>query len=136
MSLIPTVAVKSVQAMAQAIDKLVYANKPLTIGQFAANVAASQTDAPLVAAVAGKSIHCVLFRLHNGATETEFTFNSKGVGAGTAISEKFQLGVHGGRADGYVPIGHFRTTVGEALTCTTSAGSTVGVGGRYCYVDE
>jgi thiamine pyrophosphokinase len=106
------------------------------LGSFSANVAASQTDAVLVASSAGKAILVVLFRLHAGAVATNVTFNSKGSGSGTAITELFALGANGGRADGEsYNIGHFRTNVGEALTCTTGAGSTTGIGGRYYYVE-
>jgi hypothetical protein len=106
------------------------------LGSFFANVAASQTDASLVAAQAGKAILVVLYRLHTGGVATDVTFNTKGSSSGVAITEKFALGANGGRADGESKdIGHFRTNVGEALTCTTGAGSTTGIGGRYYYVD-
>lgn len=99
-----------------------------------ANVAASQTDSVLVAAVANRVIVVVLFRLHAGASATSVTFNSKGAGAGTAISEAFACGANGGRADGFVPIGHFETSEGEALTVTTGSGSTTGIGIKYVLV--
>jgi hypothetical protein len=102
---------------------------------FRANVAASQTDSVLVPASPGKLILVVLFRLHAGGTATDVTFNTKGTGAGTAITELFACGANGGRADGDSIIGHFETNVGEALTCTTGAGSTTGIGGRYYYVE-
>lgn len=99
-----------------------------------ANVAASQTDSVLVAGVANRIIVVVLFRLHAGGTATNVTFNSKGAGAGTAISETFACGANGGRADGFIPIGHFETAEGEALTVTTGSGSTTGIGIKYVLV--
>lgn len=98
------------------------------------NIAASQTDASLVAAVAGKIIRVVVFRLHAGGTATNVTFNTKGAGAGVAISELFACGANGGRADGFSPVGHFETVAGEGLTVTTGAGSTVGIGVKYVLV--
>jgi len=99
-----------------------------------ANVAASQTDASLVTAVAGKIIRVVLFRLHTGASATTVTFNSKPAGAGTAISETFACGANGGRADGFSPVGHFETAAGEGLTVTTGSGATTGIGVKYVVV--
>lgn len=100
-----------------------------------ANVAASSTDSEVIAAVAGKKHRVMLFRLHAGDTATNVTFNSKGAGAGVAISETFACGVNGGRADGFSIIGHFETAAGEALTVTTGSGSTVGVGVAYIEVE-
>jgi hypothetical protein len=95
-----------------------------------ANIAASQTASSVVAAVTGKKLRVIAFRLHAGATATNVTFNT----ASTAISELFACAINGGRADGFSPVGHFETVAGEALTVTTGAGSTVGIGVVYVEV--
>lgn len=98
------------------------------------NVAASQTDSAVVAAVTSKKIRVLEFRLHAGATATNVTFNTKPGGAGTAISELFALGANGGRADGLNALGHFETASGEGLSVTTGAGATTGIGVVYVEV--
>jgi hypothetical protein len=95
-----------------------------------ANIAASQTASEVVAAVSGKRIRVIAFRLHAGGTATDVTFNS----ASTEISEKFACAANGGRADGFSPVGHFQTVAGEALTVTTGAGATTGIGVVYVEV--
>lgn len=100
-----------------------------------ANVAQSQTDASIVAAVTGKRILVVEFRLHAGDTATDVTFNTKPSGSGTAISEKFACAANGGRADGFSSCGHFITGSGEGLTVTTGIGDTTGIGVVYAEVD-
>ena len=99
-----------------------------------ANVAASSTDSNIVSAVSTKKIRVLEFRLHAGASATNITFNSKGGGAGTAISELFACTANGGRADGLSPYGHFETNASEGLTVTTGSGSTIGVGVVYMEV--
>lgn len=99
-----------------------------------ANVAASQTDAAVVAAVAGKKIRVLTFRLHAGGTATNVTFNSKPAGAGTAISELFACGANGGRGEPYCPVGHFETAAGEGLSVTTGTGATTGIGVVYVLI--
>lgn len=91
------------------------------------SVAASQTDASIVAGVATKKIRVLGGSLSCGATATDFTFNTKPAGAGTAISAKYQMGINGGRelAAPGGPYGRFETVAGEGLAATTSAGSTV-----------
>lgn len=92
-----------------------------------ANVAASQTDASVVTAVSGKSIRVVHLAMVCGGTATTAIFNSKGSGAGVAISCLFANGTNGGAVLGYNPEGWFTTVSGEALTVTTGAGSTTGI---------
>lgn len=104
-----------------------YSNIPLTSQYAKANVAASQTDSSLVAAVTGKRIRVLSFRVMTGATATNVTFNS----ASTAISETFACGANGGIASPWSPTGHFMTASGEALTVTTGSGSTTGIGVVY-----
>ena len=100
------------------------------------NATASQTDAAVVTAVSGKRLMVMSFRLHTGSTATAVTFNSKPAGSGTAISEQFQLGANGGRAESWNPHGHFLTSAGEGLTVTTGSGSTTGVGVNYIEFDS
>jgi hypothetical protein len=94
-----------------------------------ANVAASQTDSSLVAAVPGSAIKVLGLVAKCGGTATNITFNTKPSGAGTAISCLFANGINGEtvlpeteNGDGW-----FETAVGEGLTCTTGAGSSTGV---------
>lgn len=97
-----------------------------------ANVAAASTDSVLVAAVAGTNQVGKAIRVHaviasSGAVATAITFNSKGSGAGTAISPTFQNGINGGEVLAHCASGWFETNPGEALTVTTGAGSTTGI---------
>jgi hypothetical protein len=92
-----------------------------------ANITASQTDSNIVTAVGGKIIRVVAMFAVTGATATNLTFNSKGGGAGTAISPLFANGINGGEVLPYNPVGWFQTASGEALTCTTGAGATTGI---------
>lgn len=91
------------------------------------DVPAATTDAVLVAAVAGRKVR-VLSVLVNAvdAGAVTFTFNSKGAGAGTAISPTFKCPVNGGfvltQSEGW-----FETIAGEALTITTASASAVAV---------
>lgn len=87
-----------------------------------ADVAASQTDSSLVSAVAGKKIRVLTVALSCGATASTAVFNSKGAGAGTAISCTFNNSISLPDGEGY-----FETNSGEGLTVTTGAGSTTGV---------
>lgn len=99
-----------------------------------ANVAQSQTDSVVIAAVSLKVLVILGFRVHGGATATTVVFNTKPAGAGTAISEVFALGANGGHSPGFSPVGHFKTNTGEGLTVTTGAGSTTGIGVVYVEV--
>lgn len=92
-----------------------------------ANVAASQTDSSIVAAVAGKRIRVKAVAFVCGAVATNATFNSKGSGAGTAISPLFANAANGGAVLPYHERGWFETELGEGLSLTTGAGSTTGV---------
>jgi hypothetical protein len=92
-----------------------------------ANIAAGQTDAALVAAVAGTPIKVIGLALHAGAVATTVTFNTKPSGAGTAISCVFALAAN---QSVVLPIdreGWFETAVGEGLSVTTGAGATTGI---------
>lgn len=92
-----------------------------------ANVAAGQTDSALVSAVSGTAIKVLGVATKCGGTATNITFNSKGSGAGTAISALFANGINGDTILPYNVEGWFETTIGEGLTCTTGAGSTTGI---------
>jgi hypothetical protein len=91
------------------------------------NVAAGTTDSSLVAAVPGRKIRVLAVAFICGTTATNATFNSKGSGAGTAISPIFQNGASSGAILGHNPVGWFQTNAGEGLTLTTGGGSTTGV---------
>lgn len=95
------------------------------------NVAASSTDSVIVTAVPGKSIVVLGAIIAAGAvTGSTVVFNSKGSGAGTAISPTFSP-VAGDVATlpiSLPPAGYwFKTLPGESLTATTGAGSTTGI---------
>lgn len=99
------------------------------------NVAASQTDSVVVAAVTGKIVVYAMFCMAGG-TATTLTFNTKGAGAGVAISPLFSNGANGGAvlsslgsdtADLASDGGWFETSVSEGLTVTTGAGSATGI---------
>lgn len=96
-----------------------------------ANVAASQTDSVIVAAVAGKKIRVLAWGAVAGATATNLTFNSKPAGAGVAISQLFANGANGGEVYNFNPLGWFETVAGEGLTVTTGAGATTGINVSY-----
>lgn len=102
-----------------------------------ANVAASQTDAVILAAIhAGVRIRVLGVFCLAGGVATNLTFNSKGSGAGTAISCLLANGANGGAVMPLTPpanpeyqtnAGWFETLPGEALTVTTGAGSSTGI---------
>lgn len=91
------------------------------------NVASGATDSILVTGISGRSILVKAIACECGATATDITFNSKGSGAGTAISMLFANPANGGAVLGYSDGGWFKTSAGEALTCTTGSGSTTGI---------
>lgn len=91
-----------------------------------ATVAASQTDSSIIAAVTSKKIRVISLVALTGGTATTSTFNSKGSGAGVAITPPFSFGSNGGFVLPFNPAGWFETASGQALTVTTGAGSTTG----------
>lgn len=91
-----------------------------------ANVAASQTDSSLVAAVTGKNLLILAVIASTGATATAFTFNSKPAGAGTAISPLITNAINSSTVLQLNPAGWFMTNSGEGFTVTTGAGSSTG----------
>lgn len=92
-----------------------------------ANVAQSQTDSSVIAAQTGKKIVVTGVAFVAGGTATTAVFNSKGSGAGTAISPTFANAANGGAVLPFHAKGWFVTNSGEALTVTTGAGSTTGI---------
>jgi len=93
------------------------------------NVAASATDSVLVDNLSTTRKIRVLRAFVNGvdAGVVTFTFNSKGAGAGTAITPTFESPLNGGFVLPSEEGGWFETLVGEDLTITTAAASAVGV---------
>lgn len=92
-----------------------------------ANVAAGQTDSAIVSATANRRIRVLAVAFVCGATATNATFNTKGGGAGVAISPLFANGANGGAVLPFHERGWFETELGEALTLTTGSGATTGV---------
>ncbi len=92
-----------------------------------ANIAASQTDATVIAAIPGKSIRVLSIAFVTGATATNITLNTKPDGAGTAITCLYANAANGGAALPSSGNGWFQTNVGEGLSATTGAGSTTGI---------
>jgi len=106
----------------------------MTVKYAPVNVAASQTDSSVVAAVAGKKIVVLQAFCVAGGTATNLTFNTKGSGAGTAISPLIPNAANGGEILPYSKIGWFETNKGEALTVTTGAGATTGL--MVAYIEQ
>jgi hypothetical protein len=100
-----------------------------------ANVAPSQTDSVLVAASSGVAYRVIGGSIIIGGTATNVTLNSKGTGAGTAITSQLACGINGGisfpiaaqQRTGDPPFGYFETNRGEGLTVNTGAGSSAGI---------
>jgi hypothetical protein len=109
--------------------------KPNTLdvgfGRAEVDVAASQTDSAIVAAVAGHIIRVHAFILLCGATATVVTFKSKPAGGGSDISPDFQLGANLPLEPGWNPVGWFQTVVSEGLSIDTGAGSTTSIVAAY-----
>lgn len=102
-----------------------------------ASVAASQTDSSLVAAVASKRVRVISLVVNQGdTTPSTVTLNSKGSGAGTAISPAFKVAANGLLVLPKMDSGWVETLTGEALTCTTGAGSTSAILVIYEVIDK
>ena len=106
----------------------------LTVKRAFSNVAASQVDAPLVAAVALRKLRVLSVYAVAGGTATTLTFNSKPGGGGVAISALMANGANGGEVLGRNQDGWFETSIGEGLSVTTGAGSSTGIGVNYVEV--
>jgi len=127
---------RTVDAIAAALqtDAIMNGHTVLTPKTAFANVSASQTDSSIVAAVTSKKIRVLGVVAHAAGTATNITFNSKGAGAGTAITHTIPAGANGGEVLPGWHIGWFESASGEALTVTTGAGSTTGILVRYVEV--
>jgi len=96
------------------------------------NIAASTTDGIILSAITGNRIRVLGIIPVCGGTATTLVFNSKGSGAGTAITATFALAANGGfvlptSGDTMNEVPWFQTNLGEALTATTGTGSTIGI---------
>jgi hypothetical protein len=101
---------------------------------FSVNVATTDGVSNLPVAAAGLRIFVLDAEIFAGATPAaSVTFNSKGAGAGTAISPVIPQSANGITRIGS-QFGLYVTNVGEGLTLTTGAGTTAAVGSiRYFY---
>lgn len=107
----------------------------MSLAAFAfANVAAGQTDAALITGSTHRKILVLGLIAECGATDTTITFNSKGSGAGTAITAQFQNPANGSTILPSSEVGWFKTISGESLTCTTGAGSITGIQLIYVFI--
>lgn len=109
-----------------------------TIKRAVANVPLSSTDFQIVAAVSSplkRRIRVLGLILTGGTAATTAVLNSKGSGAGTAISQIFNLGVGQVASLDISDYGWFETNAGEALTLTSGAGAG-GVGVTVLYDDQ
>jgi len=95
-----------------------------------ANVAQSQTDSEVVAAVTGKRIRVLAYHCQAGDTGTQVTFQSNSV----AISSLKDNAANGGAVGNFNPLGWFETVAGESLKVTTGAGSDTGIDVGYVEV--
>lgn len=92
------------------------------------SISASTTDEAIVSAVPGKKVRVIAFVINQGdTTPSTVTFNSKGSGAGTAISPAWKGGANGVISVSDCSTGWFETKVGEGLSISTGAGSVSGV---------
>lgn len=96
-------------------------NVALTVKRKSLTVAASQTDASVVAAVAAKKIRVLSLAHQCAGTATTATYESDAT-VDTRL-HKVPAGANGGQVLSYNPHGWFETLVGEALIITTGTGS-------------
>lgn len=96
-------------------------------GKLIGNIAKSQTNSVLLAAVSGKKIRVTGLAMVAGATATDVTFRSKPSGAGTEITPLFAIAANGALVLPHNADGWFETVAGEALTVTTGNGATTGI---------
>ena len=92
-----------------------------------ANVAVSQTDAAIVAAVPKNKIRVHAISIQCAGTGTISTFKTKPAGGGTDISRDYPLAANGGAVENFNPAGWFETDEGEGLSIDTGAGSVTSV---------
>ena len=123
--------IAELMGIAQKFDQAV-----LGINRAFVNIAVSQTDAVVVAAVAKFKIRVLSVVMQTGATATTATFRTKPAGAGTDISMDFQNGANGGEVLPFNPSGWFETNVDEGLSIDTGAGSVTGIQVQYMLVRD
>ncbi len=111
-------------------DALMSSLTAMTPKFFSETVAAADTDEELVAIVASKKIRVLALVVQCGATATDATFES----STTTRKHKVPAGANGGQVLPFNPVGWFETAVGESLTVTTGAGSSVEISGVYVEV--
>ncbi len=123
----------AVQTIAAPQTGAVYLGSTALTPKFSApaNIAASQTNASVVALVSGKKLRVLAAVFVAGGTATDLTFRS---GTSADISCKFANGANGGASLPFNPCGWFETVSGEALTVTTGVGSTTGISVVYVEV--
>lgn len=132
--LVPILLAPTAQAATQCVQNARYAydENDLKLVKYAfANIAASTTDGALVAAVAGRKIKVLSFFVGGQGTATTFVFNSKGAGAGTAITGTATVPATNITTFAATTTGWFQTNTGEGLTVTTGVGATIGVNVAY-----
>lgn len=98
--------------------------------KFAAISAASSGNNTIVAAVSGKKIRVLSYKLMgDGAVTAKF---QSGAG-GTDLTGAFAIGANGGVGGDFCPVGFFET--GSAALLNLSLGSAVGVRGHLTYIE-
>ncbi len=98
------------------------------------NVAASSTDAVLVAGSGARKIVVLTMVLNSGdTTSSTVQLNSKGAGVGVAISPAWKTSANGGMVLPESEFGYCETNPGESLTVTTGVGSTTGISISYMF---
>lgn len=118
-------------AVGFASDKIWAGGATASTPKFAfANIAASQTDSSVVAAVTSKKLRVLAVYCVAGGTATTITLQSNA----TAKSALFANAANGGFVLPFNPVGWFETASGEALKATTGSGSTTGIGVVYIEV--
>ena len=110
-----------------ATDGISSAGIVLTPKRAFANVAAGSTDTVLITAIASKKLRVLQVFASVGNVGTTLEFNSKPVGAGSAISPLINHDTFGGETMPFSPMGWFETNIGEGLSVTTGAGSSTGI---------
>ncbi len=101
----------------------------------ATDAAFTTTDGSAMAAAPGYRMRAISYSIVCGSSATAVTFNSKGSGAGTAITSPKTLGANGvSNADS--EYGVFESKVDEKITVSTGSGSTCGVDLAYVYVRQ
>lgn len=101
---------------------------PYGHNSFMKEVGAAQTDSALVAAPpADRRIRVLGLILTPGGTATTAVLTSKPGGAGTAISQVFNMAANSPVVVPVHVLGYWSAALGEGLSVTTGAGSAVGV---------